>query len=506
MKKKSLLLIGFMSMALFVSAQTADSKVAIGLYGGKNEYVGDLGNGILDFNQTGYWFGGASLSAYLSRSFDIGIQGNYGDYGYLITAGPRNNFWGRKFEGTLFGHYKLNNGYLFNENSKLSPFLELGVGMAGYKVGTKQSPRINADGYDFLVPVGGGLKYQFNRTIALQYKFIYNFTNQDKRDNIIARNNNDAFVEHSLGIIFSFGGAKDTDGDGVPDKIDKCPDTPKGVQVDALGCPIDTDGDGVPDYLDKCPDTPKGAAVDANGCPLDTDGDGVPDYLDKCPDTPKGVTVDASGCPFDADGDGVPDYLDQCPNTPAGVAVDAKGCPLDSDGDGVPDNLDKCPDTPKGVAVDANGCPLDRDGDGVPDYLDKCPDVPGTVANKGCPEVKAEAKKIFAQALKGVQFESGKDIITKASYPILNKVVNVLKENKEYNLAINGHTDNKGDKAKNMVLSQKRAEAVKKYLESKGIDPQRLTAQGFGETMPVADNSTAAGRAQNRRVEFKVNF
>ena len=81
-----------------------------------------------------------------------------------------------------------------------------------------------------------------------------------------------------------------------------------------------------------------------------------------------------------------------------------------------------------------------------------------------------------------------------------------MKENKSYNLSINGHTDNKGDKGKNMILSQKRAEAVKKYLENKGIDPQRLTAQGFGETMPVADNSTAAGRAKNRRVEFKINF
>jgi OOP family OmpA-OmpF porin len=90
---------------------------------------------------------------------------------------------------------------------------------------------------------------------------------------------------------------RDSDGDGVGDSKDKCPNTPKGVKVDAVGCPLDTDGDGVPDYLDKCPDTPKGVKVDSNGCPLDSDGDGVPDYLDKCPDTPKGVPVDAAGCP-----------------------------------------------------------------------------------------------------------------------------------------------------------------------------------------------------------------
>jgi OOP family OmpA-OmpF porin len=98
-------------------------------------------------------------------------------------------------------------------------------------------------------------------------------------------------------------------------------------------------------------------AVDRNGCPLDSDKDGVPDYLDKCPNTPSGVAVDKDGCPIDSDKDGVPDYLDKCPNTPAGVAVDKNGCPLDSDGDGVPDYLDKCPGTPPGVKVDKDGCP-----------------------------------------------------------------------------------------------------------------------------------------------------
>jgi OOP family OmpA-OmpF porin len=118
----------------------------------------------------------------------------------------------------------------------------------------------------------------------------------------------------------------DSDGDGVPDNLDKCPDTPRGVRVDSSGCPIDSDGDGVPDNLDKCPDTPKGVKVDSDGCPLDSDGDGVPDFLDTCPDTPKGTKVDSSGCPLDTDGDGVPDYRDECPNTPKGATVNSKGC------------------------------------------------------------------------------------------------------------------------------------------------------------------------------------
>jgi len=133
------------------------------------------------------------------------------------------------------------------------------------------------------------------------------------------------------GVLFYAGAEKaapppDSDGDGGIDSLDKCPGTPKGVKVDAVGCPLDSDGDGVPDYLDKCPGTPKGVKVDEVGCPLDTDGDGVPDYKDKCPDTPKGVKVDEVGCPLDADGDGVPDYLDKCPGTPKGAPVNAVGC------------------------------------------------------------------------------------------------------------------------------------------------------------------------------------
>jgi len=304
----------------------------------------------------------------------------------------------------------------------------------------------------------------------------------------------------------------DSDGDGIPDYLDKCPNTPTGAKVDSIGCPLDSDGDGVPDYLDKCPNTPVGAKVDSIGCPLDTDGDGVPDYLDKCPDTPKEAKgmVDKNGCLLDSDGDGVPDYLDLCPNTPpeAKGFVDKNGCMLDTDGDGVPDYLDKCPDTPIEARgkVDENGCPRDTDGDGIPDYLDKCPTIAGVAENSGCPGIKKEVRTLFKKALQGIQFETGKDKIKPKSYPILNQIATVLSANPTYLIEICGHTDNVGNSKSNQLLSQNRAESVRKYLINKGIDQKRMKATGYGDMRPVSTNDTPVGRSLNRRVEFEVSF
>ena len=319
-------------------------------------------------------------------------------------------------------------------------------------------------------------------------------------------------VNVQVGVVMALGHKKkikDDDHDGVKNKKDRCPDTPLGYLVDKYGCTVDNDSDGVADNVDRCPYTlPEARAyVDSLGCDKDTDGDGVPDYLDKCPtDTAAIAFVDENGCDKDTDGDGVPDYLDKCADTPAGVVVDSVGCPVDTDGDGVADYLDKCPDTPTGVAVDSVGCPIDTDGDGVPDYLDKCPEVAGVPENNGCPIVITEAaKKAFQRAMKGIQFQSGKDVILKKSYGVLDEVAKVLKDNPDYNVEINGHTDNVGKPASNMTLSEKRAQSVRRYLEGKGIDGSRMKAQGFGDTKPIDSNKTASGRANNRRVEFVVS-
>jgi outer membrane protein OmpA-like peptidoglycan-associated protein len=274
---------------------------------------------------------------------------------------------------------------------------------------------------------------------------------------------------------------KDSDGDGVFDKKDKCPDTPHGAIVDKVGCPSDADGDGVFDGIDQCPNTPKGYPVNAQGCPLDSDGDGVPDGADKCPNTLKGCTVDQSGCPADADGDTVCDGLDQCPNTPKGCRADARGCTIDSDGDGVCDGVDQCPGTPKGVTVDAKGCPPPAP-----------PPPPAFI-----PEPK---KELF---LERVFFETNSAKLKPESSETLDQVAESLKANPDVKVEVAGHTDNTGSAAYNLKLSDKRAKAVMDYLVSKGVNPANLTEKGYGLTDPIGDNKTVEGRAQNRRVGLR---
>lgn len=269
----------------------------------------------------------------------------------------------------------------------------------------------------------------------------------------------------------------------------------------------DSDGDGVKNSVDACPGTPAGDAVDARGCslPKDADGDGVLDANDRCANTPAGDKVDARGCtlPKDADGDGVVDANDKCPNTPAGTAVDANGCPrvTDTDRDGVSDDRDLCPDTPAGTKVDRFGCAMDADGDGVTDDRDQCPaTIAGlTVDPKGCPSAFQVGTPLV---LVGVNFQTGKAVILPVSQGVLDQVAQSLVDNPDVNVEVGGHTDSQGSEAANLRLSQARADAVRQYLIGKGVAAARITAKGYGEGSPVADNTTAAGRAANRRVEL----
>lgn len=280
--------------------------------------------------------------------------------------------------------------------------------------------------------------------------------------------------------------------------------------------PGDRDHDGVTDDVDACPGTPVGDVVGANGCtlPKDADHDGVMDSADRCPNTPAGDKVAASGCslPQDSDRDGVTDAADQCPNTPAGDAVDARGCSLlkDSDNDGVLDGADRCPNTPKGAFVNADGCtiPTDSDGDGVTDDKDQCPATPGgdDVDAKGCTWVSIFKPGTTALVLEGVNFETGKAVLLPGSRATLDRVVEALIGNPDVRVEVAGYTDSRGTVARNLKLSQARSDAVRQYLVEHGVEAGQLAAQGYGVADPVAPNTTAAGRAKNRRVELhKLN-
>ncbi|HCF63077.1 MAG TPA: hypothetical protein DEU93_01945 [Chitinophagaceae bacterium] len=244
---------------------------------------------------------------------------------------------------------------------------------------------------------------------------------------------------------------------------------------------------------------PAPAPVEVKVVILDRDGDGVVDSLDRCPDV-VGL-ADLMGCP-DRDADGIADDDDKCPDV-AGLAKYG-GCPIpDTDGDGINDEEDKCP-SEKGYAR-YQGCPIpDTDGDGVNDEEDKCPSRPGSESNMGCPVIAKEVIDKINFAAKNVFFSTGSAKLMAKSNKSLDEVAALMKADESLQMQIDGHTDSQGSDELNQSLSEKRAGAVRDYLISKGIDASRLKATGYGETKPIADNKTAAGRAKNRRTEMTV--
>ena len=471
---------------------------------------------------------GGGYAKMISARLNVGLDANFWDnrIGLGIVSATR-LYESRLYEEITFGfafrpvrwfniaasYSLLNNGKYSNIGAGLSfmPYDGINMTLAMDYIPTSYAG----------VDVNGATKYILPDkakmvNVALGFSICWG-TNRPDKDKDGVWNKLDMCPNTPRGVqVDSVGCPIDTDHDGVPDYIDQCPNTPAAAIgfVDSVGCPLDSDGDSIPDYIDQCPNTPAAAygKVDSVGCPLDSDGDGVPDYLDKCPETPAAAygMIDADGCPLDSDGDGVPDYLDKCPETPAAAygMVDSLGCPIDSDRDSVPDYMDECPNTPTAAIghVDEKGCPRDSDGDGVPDYMDECPLVPGIAANKGCPEVKREIRQLLQKAMQGIEFETGKATIKKKSFPLLDKIAETFVENSNYVIEVQGHTDNTGKAEMNKRLSDNRAHAVMDYLVKKGVDASRMTAIGYGPDMPIADNKTKAGRAKNRRVEFKITF
>lgn len=163
-----------------------------------------------------------------------------------------------------------------------------------------------------------------------------------------------------------------------------------------------------------------------------------------------------------------------------------------------------CVTAPNIVAM--AGCPDDADGDGVKDAMDKCPHEAGTIENSGCPELSEEEVGVLKAALAGVQFKTDSDELVGDSNAKLDEVATLLNKHEDFKLKISGYTDNTGDAAYNVSLSDKRAHAAEKYIIGKGIDASRISAKGYGAENPIADNSTDEGRSKNRRVEFEIVF
>ena len=376
-----------------------------------------------------------SVSRYLSDGFSLTVAGSlnkiehYGDQSVDDLS-----YYG--IDGTI--------KYNFLKSSTFDPYL--GVG----------------GGYTWVDEIGAGT---LNGTVGFNLWFSDNvgFSLQTSYKHAFEDYLSSHF-QHTAGIIIKFGG-KDTDGDGIFDKDDACPEVP-GLEA-FNGCP-DSDGDGIEDSKDDCPN--EAGLAEFNGCP-DSDGDGVADKDDACP-------------------------------TVAGLK-EYKGCP-DSDGDGVPDNTDKCP-TVAGPSANG-GCPWpDRDGDGVADKDDQCPDKVGTVANNGCPEVTEAVAKALNSYAKTILFDTGKATIKEQSAAVLGDIIGILNEYSNAKFNIEGHTDSVGSDASNQKLSEERASSVMNYLIEHGIASNRLTAKGYGESKPLDTNNTAAGRANNRRVEINLN-
>ena len=374
-------------------------------------------------------------------------------------------------ENQLIRHYNLSASYISKINSTLTaePYAMLRttfIKAPQVELGAKMTYN------DF---VFGGLSYRNKESVIGLIGLNYmNFVFAYSYDFTLSAIRNYSGGSHEILLAYQF------------NKKSKSPE----VVIEQPKQPKDSDGDGVADNEDLCPNV-KGIK-EYKGCP-DTDGDGIEDSKDECPND-KGLLA-LNGCP-DSDGDGVADNEDLCPNV-KGIK-EYKGCP-DTDGDGIIDSEDSCP-TVKGI-LEMKGCP-DSDGDGVADKDDNCPNVAGPIENKGCP-LKQKRNIDELMKKKKLVCETGKNDITAASKIVLQEIAQVLKEEPTWTIEFAGHTDNVGEAAMNLQLSKKRSETVRNLLISYGVEASRIKANYFGETKPIADNNTPEGRTKNRRIDFK---
>lgn len=382
-----------------------------------------------------------SAEKYLEKGFSLQLAGSLNKIETVRNVNDSDFlYW------ALDASVKYDVNRLIGETAWFDPYVHLGGAYVS----------VDSEGAGMLT-FGAGANFWFNENLGLNF-------------HTGARHGFDDIVQdhwqHSLGLVIKFGG-KDTDGDGIYDKFDACPEV-AGLE-EFNGCP-DADGDGIKDSDDACPNVAGLAAM--NGCP-------------------------------DADGDGIADKDDMCPNEKGTKAN--KGCP-DSDGDGVINKNDKC--TNEAGPVANGGCPWpDTDGDGVLDKDDKCVNEAGVASNNGCPApvITKEAEASLENYSKAILFNLDKTSFKPGVTSKLDEISKVMNNNPNATFVIEGHTDSLGSAPLNLRISEKRAIAVRDYLVKKGVDATRLEAIGYGEGQPIADNKFRAGRAQNRRAVIKVS-
>lgn len=463
-----------MVMGLNSQAQDSNNKWAVGFGVNAIDYRSSAGDDFMShfgqpFMVSDNWnilpsVSYINVSRYVGSGFIVGLTGSINQIDKFVVPVPGKtwngpNDYAAVNPGDLM-YYGIDATATYSfmqliKSKVLEPTLSVG---AGYTF-------LGDESYGTVNP-GVGLNVWFTENVGLSLLGTYKKSFGDRTYAGTDTPDAPSYTQYSAGLTFKFG-AKDTDGDGIYDKDDACPDVA-----------------GLKQF---------------NGCP-DTDADGIEDSKDKCP-TVAG-TAEFQGC-ADTDGDGVADPDDACPSV-AGLKQ-FQGCP-DTDGDGVTDAADKCP-TVAGPASNG-GCPeLDSDKDGVIDKEDACPTVAGPASNKGCPEVTEQVLQDLKVQARAVYFVTGKAVLATADKGAtdgrLEAIKEILKNYPNAKFAIEGHTDSTGSAKVNQKLSEDRAKVVMDKLIEKGVNPANLTSAGFGSTKPVASNKTKEGRALNRRTEIR---